>query len=302
MPTTVSPAGGVRIAYDTVGSGPVVVLLHGSVLSRAIWRSYGYVDALNGSRTVVRIDLRGHGRSGAPHDPAAYTQDSLLDDVLAVLDAEGIARAAIVGYSLGARVALTAALTAPDRVERIVCLGGSAAEQRGALDAVFFPGVIDSLRTGGMEEFCTRQGLGPEAEGRRNRGTRTAFLAADPDAMAALFSATDSTPAVPESELGQCRVPALWMTGDLDQPRWEESRHAAAIMPEGRFVSLPGRTHGATLGPAEPVLAEVMPFLGAEERDRQQSSGGAERSGREPSPRGKQGPGCETWPNRAGAD
>ncbi|ATG54305.1 alpha/beta hydrolase [Brachybacterium ginsengisoli] len=261
MPVIPSPVDGIDLRYDVSGDGPALVLLHGSVLSRAIWRGLGYLGPLAAEHTVIRLDQRGHGLSGTPHDPSAYTQQAFVADLLAVLDAEGIGQAALMGYSLGARVALTAALEHPGRVTRLVSLGGSASAQRGAVDAVFFPEVIDAVREGGMEAFCTGQGLGPEVESRRARATRTAFLAADPLAVAALLTATDATGAVPEEALAECTVPALWMAGTEDHPRVEESRRAAALMPDAEFVPLPGRDHGGTLFPPEPVLEHALPFL-----------------------------------------
>lgn len=264
MAALASPADGTRLAYDLSAverDGVPVVLLHGSVLSKAIWRGLGYLAPLAAEHPVLRLDLRGHGRSGKPHDPAAYTPDVLVADLLAVLDDAGIERAALVGYSLGARIALTTALRHPGRVRHLVSLGGSAAAQQDALETVFFPGVVDALRTGGMEEFCARQGLGPTLADPRDAATRQAFLAADPHAMAALFEATAATAGVDDEALARCTIPALWMAGDRDHPRVEESRHAAATMPRARFVPLPGRTHGSTLSPSGPVLEEVLPFL-----------------------------------------
>lgn len=262
MPRIDSPADATSLSFDVTGTGPPVVLLHGAVLSRAIWRGHGYLAELTERHTVVRLDLRGHGRSGAPHDPGAYRGPGFVTDLFAVLDELGIEQAALVGYSLGARVALGATLAHPERVTRLVSLGGSAAPQHGSVETVFFEGVVPTLRAGGMEEFCERQGLGPDVRGRRDRGTRAAFLAADADAMAALFTATEASPGFPDEQLAACETPALWMAGGRDHPRYEESRHAAGVMPRGRFVPLPGRTHGATLSPAGPVLDEALPFLG----------------------------------------
>ena len=261
MPVIPSPVDGIDLRYDISGDGPPLVLLHGSVLSRAIWRGLGYLAPLAEEHTVVRVDLRGHGMSGAPHEQAAYTQDVFVRDLLAVLEAEGIGRTALLGYSLGARIALSTTLAHPDRITRLVSLGGSAAEQRGAVDTVFFPGVIGAVREEGMEVFCAAQGLGPEVTSRRARATRTAFLAADHRAVSALLAATHATPGVPDEELAACAVPALWMAGSEDQPRHEQSRRAASLMPEGEFVSLPGRDHGSTLSPSGPVLEHVLPFL-----------------------------------------
>lgn len=261
MPVIPSPVDGIDLRYDITGAGPALVLLHGSVLSRAIWRGLGYLDPLSAEHTVIRVDLRGHGRSGRPHDPTAYTQAVFVADLLAVLDAEGVGRTALMGYSLGARIALTAALEHPARVTRLVSLGGSASAQQGQVGSIFFPGVVDAVREDGMEAFCTGQGLGPDVAGRRARATRTAFLAADPHAIAALLAATDATPAVGEDLLAECTVPALWMAGTEDHPRFGDSQRAAATMPDADFVPLPGRDHGGTLSPPEEILEHALPFL-----------------------------------------
>lgn len=261
MPVITAPSDGIDLRYDVSGTGPAVVLLHGSVLSRAIWRGLGYLEPLAEHHTVIRVDLRGHGSSDAPHSADAYTQERFVSDLLAVLDAEGLEAASLLGYSLGARIGVSTAVHHPQRVSRLVSLGGSASAQHGAVDEVFFPGVIESVASGGMEEFCTRQGLGPQVGDRRARATRTAFLTADHQAIAALLTATDATAGIPAEQLAQCEVPALWMAGTEDHPRFEESRQAAAVMPRAEFVPLEGRDHGGTLAPAGPVLEHVLPFL-----------------------------------------
>src|SRR5699024_1267699 len=58
MPVILSPSDGIDLRYDVAGTGPPLVLLHGSVLSRAIWRGLGYLEPLTEVRTVIRMDLR----------------------------------------------------------------------------------------------------------------------------------------------------------------------------------------------------------------------------------------------------
>ena len=136
MSTALNPDDGIAISYDAAGEGPAVVLLHGSALSRAIWRGLGYVKALEGFR-VVRIDLRGHGRSDKPEEADAYRMPRHVGDVLAVLDAERIGRAHVVGYSLGSRVAFSLAATASPRVASLAAQGGAYRPQRGEVAKVF---------------------------------------------------------------------------------------------------------------------------------------------------------------------
>ena len=95
---------GVRISFQEQGAGPTIVLVHGSGLSRAIWRGLGYTKALQERFHVVTLDLRGHGRSDKPQHEDAYSMDLLVGDVAAVLDAAGAQAAHYVGYSAGSRI------------------------------------------------------------------------------------------------------------------------------------------------------------------------------------------------------
>jgi pimeloyl-ACP methyl ester carboxylesterase len=116
---------GARIAYETAGSGRPLVLLHGGFQQdRRDWRRAGYVDRLAGTFRLVLIDLRGHGESDHPTTPEAYSAEAVCGDVTAVLDAEGIDRARVWGFSLGASVALQLAI-AGDRVERAALAGAA---------------------------------------------------------------------------------------------------------------------------------------------------------------------------------
>lgn len=254
MAETQNPRDGTTISYDVSGQGPAVVLLHGSALSRAIWRGLGYVKGLDGF-TVVRIDLRGHGRSSKPHRPQDYAMDLLVDDVLAVLDAEKLASAAIVGYSFGARVGFSLAVAAPGRVEKLVTLGGTFKAQGGQIADVFFDGYLEALRTGGMQAFVDGQRLDPQ--------TRLAFMTNDAQALHAYFERTEIEEGIEESVVAGLELPVLLMAGTRDRQRYLDSRAAAELMPAARFVALEGRTHGSTLAAVDEVLTHLLPFLGA---------------------------------------
>lgn len=102
--------------YDETGAGTPVVLLHEGVVDSRIWEPV--VPLLADRHHVVRYDQRGFGRSPLPDGPY-----SLLDDLLSVLDAAGIDRAALVGASRGGGIALTAAVERPERVSALVLAG-----------------------------------------------------------------------------------------------------------------------------------------------------------------------------------
>ena len=95
MPEFVKAPDGVRIAYETVGSGPAVMLVHGFAASRVQnWKAPGWYETLTGAGyRVVAMDCRGHGDSDKPHDPAAYGGDVLVDDIVGLMDHLDLGRA-----------------------------------------------------------------------------------------------------------------------------------------------------------------------------------------------------------------
>ncbi len=108
--------GGVRIAFEVVGTGDPVILIHG--LGYARWGWDPVTAGLAPEFRVVLLDNRGIGESDVP--PGPYTARDMAGDVLAVLDAAGIERAHVVGTSLGGMIAQELALARPNRVARLV--------------------------------------------------------------------------------------------------------------------------------------------------------------------------------------
>lgn len=259
MPVAQNPSDGVELAWDAVGEGPALLLVHGSALSKAIWRGFGYTLAFRDNFRVITMDLRGHGRSGKPATAAAYAMEILVEDALAVLDAAGAPAAHYGGYSVGARLGFSLAVTAPERLLSFTSLGGGYGIAPGSIGRLFFPEYDDALGSGGMPAFVA----GWEARMGRplDSQTRAAFLANDAAALRAYFTQTQLDLPVAEADLARIATPALLMAGTKDHARHTDSRRAAELMPNARFVELPGRNHGGTLVPPQPILAEWVPFL-----------------------------------------
>ncbi|WP_296395256.1 alpha/beta hydrolase [Williamsia sp.] len=259
MDRAINPVDSVSISYRTVGDGPPVVMLHATALSQAMWRAFGYVAELRDSHRLVLMDFRGHGRSGKPHSSSAYGMELLVGDVLAVLDEERIDRADVFGYSLGSRVALSMATSAPDRVRRLVLGGTSSRVQAGAFDALFFPGCAAVLAESGMDAFIDRW------EQRRGTpvdpATRMAFSVNDATALAAYMRELDRDPGVPDSALATLVHPTLAFVGSDDDTRLADTEHVVETIPDARMLVVPGRDHATTPAASEEILAEVAPFL-----------------------------------------
>src|SRR5882757_677517 len=109
------PLPGGHLVWELAGAGPPVVLIHGFSLDRRMWDAV--VPLLATNFTVIRYDLRGFGESSPMDLHFAYSH---AEDLAALLDHLEVAQAGVVGFSFGGQVALTMAITAPERVRRLV--------------------------------------------------------------------------------------------------------------------------------------------------------------------------------------
>jgi pimeloyl-ACP methyl ester carboxylesterase len=117
--------GAVEIAYLDEGEGEPILLVHGFASTKNVnWVYPAWVSELKkNGRRVIALDNRGHGDSAKLYDPAQYSIPILASDVMALMDHLGIARADIMGYSLGSRMTAWLGLKAPQRL-RSAILGG----------------------------------------------------------------------------------------------------------------------------------------------------------------------------------
>jgi 3-oxoadipate enol-lactonase/4-carboxymuconolactone decarboxylase len=132
--------GDVRLHWREDGAGPPLLLLNSVGCDIALWdAAMPYLAAYR----VLRMDMRGHGQSDSPQGD--YSLDQLADDAASVLDAAGVAQAAVCGLSLGGMTAMTLALNASKRVSALVLACTSARMDREVWNAR-----ITSVRGGGM--------------------------------------------------------------------------------------------------------------------------------------------------------
>ena len=116
---------GVRIAYESVGAGEPVVLVHGFGASRVQnWRAPGWYDTLTGAgHRVIALDCRGHGESDKPHDAVAYDETIMANDVAVVMEAAGAPSAFVMGYSMGGAIVIRLAYENSQLVRAFVAGG-----------------------------------------------------------------------------------------------------------------------------------------------------------------------------------
>lgn len=106
----------IELAYDDVGTGPAIVLVHGYPFNRTMWDEQ--VAALRDKYRVIRPDLRGHGESETSEEPA--TMSLMAQDVASLMDLLGVDRAVIGGLSMGGYVTLAFHQLFASRVEKLV--------------------------------------------------------------------------------------------------------------------------------------------------------------------------------------
>jgi pimeloyl-ACP methyl ester carboxylesterase len=257
----VNPLDGTRVAFAVSGEGEPLLLVHGSALSKAIWRGFGYLKELRQHHRVITVDLRGHGRSDKPHRPEDYAMELVVADLLAVLDATGVEATHYFGYSFGARAGFAVAAAHPGRLRSFVSAGGSYRVGEGVIGDLFFPQWESTLAASGMQGFVAGW---EQSQGRPlDPATRAAFLANDAAALLAYFRRTEKEAGLDEAVVSGITIPTLLLAGSRDTPRLADSLRAAELMPAAQVLALPDRTHASTLFPATDVLAAVMPFLAA---------------------------------------
>ncbi|AMM21946.1 hypothetical protein AX769_19620 [Frondihabitans sp. PAMC 28766] len=256
---TRNPTDGTEIAYEVSGEGEPLLLVHGSGLSKGTWRGLGYIRDLERDFTVIAVDLRGHGRSGKPHDASAYQPPRFIEDVDQVLDEVGSGPVHYVGYSIGARIGLRIAAATPERLRTLTTIGGSFESMTDQIGRTFFPTWREALDSGGMEEFVTEWGMFRHEP--IDPATALAFRANDPVALRAYFEGIEAAAPLGIDGAAQIVVPTLLLAGTNDVDRFRQSQEAARRTAHGSFFELVGQDHASSLLPVDDVTDLIRTFL-----------------------------------------
>jgi pimeloyl-ACP methyl ester carboxylesterase len=217
---------GVRIRFHVLGQGPPVVLIHGFGESLESWHHGGVVRALSPHFKVIAMDVRGHGRSSKPHDPQSYGTE-LSGDVVRLLRHLGVTKAHVVGYSMGALVALDFALLHEGHTLSVV-LGGAGWNP---------PETLDEFR---QQAEAFEKGMVPVREG--------------DDAMA-LAAMLRGLSVLSEEEVRRIRVPVAALIGANDR-FMANVRRLSAVLPGLTVMEIPDADHATA--PGHPKFAEEL--------------------------------------------
>lgn len=240
-----------RLHVDVRGAGAPVLLLHGFSGSARSWEALA--PELSDRLRLLAADLVGHGQSDAPERAERYRPEQAVRDLVALLDALGVARAHVVGYSLGGRLALRLTIDAPERVGALVVVSASAgiADEGARRARVAADGALaDRIEREGIERFAAEwegqelfaaeRALAPE----RRAAARAERLAQRPHGLANSLRGMGQGAA--ESlwpRLAAIAAPTLVVTGALDLRYTAIGARLAAAIPAARQVVIAGAGH-----------------------------------------------------------
>jgi len=210
----------------------------------------GYVDRLVAlGRRVLVVDPLGHGGSDRPHDPGAYKWPEVALDIVATMDAAGVAQATLWGFSRGAALAASATIEAPARVVGLILgAGGDLSDT----PPIALSPAIEALLAGDWAAFFATPGGSIYADATRRYHERVN----DPRAFGAALAGRRLFPY--DIDLGQISAPSLVYSGSEDEPDLDR-RTARALGVE--LHELPGLDHRTGLSATDRVMAVVEPLL-----------------------------------------
>jgi len=243
------------IAFDVQGSGAPVVLLTGANLDRRMWvREAG---VLARTHTVVRYDLRAHGKSDTATSPFSH-----LGDLKSLLDHLKIPKATLIGLSAGSTIALDAALEMPDRVERIALAGPAISGYVSKQPLPFTNELMAAFNTGDLRKVSEVL-------------LSTSVFAAPPDAQPLVRQMVmendrlwtvdrklmQAPPRNAIDHLEQVQVPTLILVGEKDEFQGEHADILAKRIPGAQLVRVPGGGHLLNLTSPAAFDAALSHFL-----------------------------------------
>jgi 2-succinyl-6-hydroxy-2,4-cyclohexadiene-1-carboxylate synthase len=259
-----------RLHVAISGKGPPLVLLHGFTGSTETWKSLR--ACLDDAFTIIAVDLAGHGRSSSPSLPARYSSHRFTDDLEAICRELGIDKIALMGYSMGGRLALRFALAHPLRLSSLILEStspgipeGEAREARLESDAR----LAQAIEENGIEQFVNYWESLSLWESQRDMPgdlkaeLRSQRLAGNPRGLAnSLRGAGAATMSfLNDDDLKSIAVSTLLIAGALDAPYVQHAQAMQRAVPGARLTIVEASGHAVHFEKPKQLATAVRHFL-----------------------------------------
>jgi pimeloyl-ACP methyl ester carboxylesterase len=253
---------GVKLHYKVHGGGPTLLLTHGYSSTSAMWQ--GQIAALSKHHRLVLWDMRGHGQSDYPDDPAAYSEALTVADMAALLDEVGADKAIVGGLSLGGYMSLAFYRAYPERVSALLIIDTGPGFKKDDTREAW------NKRAHETAERFERQGLAVLKSASPER-SRVSHRDASGLARAARGMLTQRDARVIET-LPNIKVPALIVVGADDTPFLAASDYMAAKIPRAQKVVIAAAGHAVNIDQPQAFIDAVSPFLAGLDAKRKQKA------------------------------
>ena len=213
---------GIKMYYETYGSGAPVLVIHGN--GQSIADMQFQIAHFAKTNKVIVADTRGHGKSGLGTDHLNYVQ--MMEDYNALLDQLGVTGANIIGWSDGGILALLMAIHHPDKVNKMATMGANLRPDESAVD----PAIRELLQPLGdmFDEMIASKDSSEDWQLQRQ-----------------LFNLLITQPNIPIESVQKIEAPVLVIAGDKDIIRTQHSLEIFENLPKAHLAILPGQTHWA---------------------------------------------------------
>jgi pimeloyl-ACP methyl ester carboxylesterase len=243
--------GGVKIYYEDHGHGPAILLSHGYSATCRMWD--GQIAAFVPHHRVIVWDMRGHGETDDPDDPAAYSEALTVEDMAALLRHRGIGRAIIGGLSLGGYMSLAFHLAHPEMVRALMLFDTG-------------PGFRNADARRAWNERAQQRALDLEARGFAALGQSDEVRASKHRSARGLAGAARGMLAQTDAriiaELDKIAVPTLVLVGADDTHFLAAADYMARKIPGAVRVTIPDAGHASNLHQPMAFNRAVVDFLG----------------------------------------
>ncbi len=249
---------GMNMYYEVTGSGDPLVVLHGAYMNIATMGEI--IPRLAQTHTVYALEFQGHGRTNDIDRPVTYP--NLSNDVAEFMDAVGLEKADVLGYSMGAAAGLRLAIDHPEKVDQLVAISVAySMEGMQPEYLAFVPNMAPEMFVGTPMEDAWKQ------------------YAPDPEAFRPFVErmiALEHEPLEWESEVAALKTPVLIISGDADVSTLEHSVAMFRLLgggimgdmgnplPASRLAILPATSHTAIIDQVDLLEGFIEPFLAGE--------------------------------------